>query len=305
MLPARVAAVIFYSTANVDHNTTAPSGALSNSGWSLVGQWVGFQGVPIGPDHFITAKHVGGTVGNRFTLNGVDYTTTAFFDDPASDLRICQVSESFPSWARLYRSTDEVGKPLVVFGRGSVRGAEIMAASALRGWHWAPSDGRLRWGTNTITSTVNGGPSWGELLYSTFDAAGGVEEIHLGNGDSSGPVFIHDGTQWALAGIAATVDGYFNTTNSGTGFVAAIFDARGLYYSGNPPTAPWQLIGGPAPVPTGFYATRISARLGWIDSIVPPTEEVPLFSLIHGGVLAVGLLVIARFVLPARRPALG
>lgn len=293
--------VIFYSTGDPEHNTTAPGGAFSNSGWNLVGTWTGFQAVPIGPNHFIAARHIGGAIGEIFTLNGANYTTTAFFDDASSDLRIWQVSENFPSWAPLYRPTNEVSKPLVVFGRGVTRGSEIFANSNLRGWHWAASDGRLRWGTNTIASVVNGGSYWGELLYSTFDAAGGGEEVHLGTGDSSGPIFIHDGAKWALAGVAATVDAYFNTTNSGSGFTAAIFDARGLYYSSNPPTSPWQLVGGPAPVPSGFYATRISSRAAWIDSIVPPTADVPLFAGVHGAILAASFLITAGRILKTRR----
>jgi hypothetical protein len=89
----------------------------------------------------------------------------------------------------------------------------------------------------------------------------------LAEGDSSGPVFINNGSGWKLAGIAAAVDGPFSTTDSGDGFEAALFDARGLYYGGS---GDWQLITGSEPVPTGFYATRVSARTAWIDSIVPP-----------------------------------
>jgi hypothetical protein len=291
---APLPAVIFYATGDPAHNTTAPTGALANSGWQWVGSWIGFQGAPIGPRHFIAARHIGGTVGDEFFLDGVSYTTVAFTDDTLSDLRIWQVGGTFPSWAPLYRSSDEVGKTLIVFGRGLLRGAEVrdVATNTLRGWQWAASDGQLRWGQNAVHSVVNGGGYWGTLLHAKFDATGGPNEAHLAQNDSSGPVFIHDGSGWKLAGVAAAVDASFNTTNTGTGFNAAIFDARGLYYgsSGN-----WTLIGGSLPVPSGFYLSRVSARTAWIDGVlatVPPvlTTAVPAASPAGLVVLAMALL---------------
>src|ERR1700753_2062526 len=66
--------------------TTAPTGTLANSGWQFEGQWAGaYTGTPIAPDYFITASHIGGSVGGTFTLNGVNYTTTAEYTDPDSD----------------------------------------------------------------------------------------------------------------------------------------------------------------------------------------------------------------------------
>src|SRR5687768_4489854 len=85
-------AVIFFTTADPAHNTTAPTGALTNSGWQLQGQWGNFLGTPIGPNHFIAATHVGGSIGQIFTLNGVAHTTTARHADPNSDLTIWQVT---------------------------------------------------------------------------------------------------------------------------------------------------------------------------------------------------------------------
>lgn len=266
---AELKAVIFYSSSDPSFNTTPPTGMLAGSGWQWVGNWGGFQGAVIGPHHFLTARHVGGTVGDPFILNSVSYTTVASTDDTLSDLRIYEISGTFPSWAPLYRASDEIGKSLVVFGRGLIREAEVrdVATNTLRGWQWGAGDGLLRWGQNTVSATVQGGSYWGDLFKATFDAAGGTNEAHLAVGDSSGPVFINDGAGWKLAGIAAAVDAYFNTTNSGAGFNAAIFDARGLYYgsSGN-----WSLMGGAAPIPSGFYATRISSRLTWIDGVAPP-----------------------------------
>ncbi len=267
-------AVIFYSTGDPNYNTTAPTGTLADSGWQWVGYWGSFQGTPIGPHHFLAARHIGGTVGDPFVFNGVSYTTTASFDDTVSDLRIWQISGTFPTWAPLYRTSDEVGRPLVVYGRGLTRGAEVrdVATNTLRGWQWGTGDGRLRWGQNTVNAVVAGGSYWGDLLYATFDATGGINVAHLAIYDSSGPVFIDDGTGWKLAGVAGAVEGPFNTTNTGSGFNAALFDQRGLYtWSGTN----WVSVdlNNPTPVPSGFYATRVSVRTSWIDSIVPPESD--------------------------------
>src|SRR5438067_1547180 len=117
-------AVLFDSTSDPTFNTSAPTGALANSGWQYEGLWGGFLGTPIAPQFFITAEHIGGTVGDTFRFAGVDYATTSVFDDPNSDLRIWQIAGAFPTYAPLYTKTDEVGKNLVVIGRGTQRGGE-------------------------------------------------------------------------------------------------------------------------------------------------------------------------------------
>ena len=264
-------AVVFLSSGDPSFNTSAPTGALADSGWQWTGNWRGYQGAPIGPHHFLAARHVGGSVGDEFILDGVHYKTTAYTDDPLSDLRVWATRETFPSWAPLLRAPVETGRGLVVFGRGMVRGAEVRANNVLKGWQWAASDGKLRWGQNTVVGYVNAGRNWGELAYALFDQAGGPNEASLATGDSSAPVFINDGAGWKLAGVGATVIGPFNTTNSGDGFPASIFDGRGLYYTSTPPTG-WTLLGGPSPIPAGFFFTRVSVRAAWIDRIVLAAE---------------------------------
>jgi hypothetical protein len=293
--------VIFYSTADQTFNTSAPTGSLAGSGSQWVGSWDGFQAAPIAPNYFLAAHHIGGSVGDTFTLNGVNYTTTAYFDDSVSDLRIWQVSGTFPSWAPIYRGSSEVGQSLIVFGRGLSRGSAVTVDGVLKGWQWGSGGGTLRWGQNSVYSVVDGGSYWGSLLYALFQAqdpiTGNPNEAHLAVGDSSGPVFINDGSGWKLAGVAAAVDGPFNTTNSGSGFDAALFDASGLYFDDD---GTWVLVPGPGPVPSGFYATRVSVRASWIDSIAPqpPTDtDTPVLSGPQTMALALGLLGIGAYVL--------
>lgn len=282
ILVSNASAVVFYSTSDTTHNTTAPTGTLANSGWQWVGYWGNFQGAPIDAHHFLAANHVGGSVGDTFVYQGLNYTTVNTYADSSSDLRIWEVREAFPSWATLYRNTNEVGRTLMVFGRGVTRGSEVRTTVAvsgvpvgsLAGWQWGNYDGVLRWGQNTVTGTTTH-PTFGPQLAATFDKTGGSNECHLGLYDSSAPVFVNDGSSWKLAGIAGLVDGGFSTTSAEAGFSAFIFDARGLYVGGSGP------ITAAIAVPSSFYATRVSSRTSWIDGILalPLTATVTLVNL--------------------------
>jgi hypothetical protein len=267
-LPAQ--AILFYSTDDPTFNSIAPGGSLTNSGWQYQGQWGGFLGTPIAPRYFITAEHIGGAVGQAFVYQGISYPTTAVFDDSESDLRVWRVCGSFPMFAPLYTNRDEVGKDLVVFGRGTLRGPPVTTTSLTsiktNGWLWGSYDGVERWGENQVAQIADGGTGFGELLAAEFQAGAGPNECHLSVGDSAGGLFIKDGALWKLAGINYAVDGPYNTTNTGVGFNAAIFDEGGLYLEVG---TNWVLTPDlPIPQPGSFYATRISSRVDWINSVL-------------------------------------
>ena len=46
----------------------------------------------------------------RIYYNGKNYTTTAQYDDPSTDLRIFKISGTFSSYAQIYTGTSESGK---------------------------------------------------------------------------------------------------------------------------------------------------------------------------------------------------
>ena len=271
-------AIIFYSTGDANYNTTAPSGTLTNSGWQYEGTWGGFLGTAIAQRYFITAEHVGGQVGDPLVFRGVAYPTIAVHDDPDSDLRIWRICGTFPDYAPIYTNTNEVGQSCVVIGRGTQRAAPVTTSNILgnvktNGWRWGALDGVQRWGVNVVADFVNGdgilgsGPI-GMVLKAAFDDNGGTNECHLSTGDSGGAMFIKDGAIWKLAGINLAVDGPYNTTNTGSGFDAAIFNERGLYTTNS-------IIGGWDPVPDvgsaqpgAFYCTRVSAHVSWINSVI-------------------------------------
>ena len=141
-------ALVFITSGDPTFNTTAPGGALTDSGWQFQGQWSGLLGTPVAPNFFLAAKHGGGTVGGAFSYQGSGYLTTAKFDHPTADLTLWQVASAFPTYAPLYTGTDEAGKNLVVFGRSATRGEEVTVSGAsptsLRGWLWnGPGGGTL------------------------------------------------------------------------------------------------------------------------------------------------------------------
>src|ERR1043165_3665729 len=112
-------AVIFYSTGDPNYNTTAPGDSLTNSGWQYEGTWGGFLGTPIAPKYFVTARHVGGRLGDSLLFRGVAYPTSAVYDNPDSDVRIWRICGTFPDYSPIYTNANEVGQSCVVIGRGT------------------------------------------------------------------------------------------------------------------------------------------------------------------------------------------
>ena len=267
-------AVLFTSTDDPTYNTTAPGGALTNSGWQYEGEWNGFLGTPIAPMFFLAAKHIGGTTGEVFVLNGFTYHTVAFSDCPNCDLRVWQVAETFPLAAPLYTASNEVGRRCVVFGRGTQRGAAVTVSNQLKGWKWGTRDAVERWGENVVSSVYTD-QRVGELLQVYFDRHGIRNECHLSFGDSSGAMFIRDGSTWKLAGIHYSVDGPFSldgTTN--TQFDAALVDMGGFYVSTG---TSWTYIPDqPFDIPSSFYSTRVSAYVSWINSVIAAAPVPPV-----------------------------
>jgi hypothetical protein len=281
---ARVWAVIFLSTADPAYNTSAPTGSLTNSGWQMQGEWGSFLGTPVAPHFFLTAKHVGGAVGGTFWLNGAPHVTTACFPASDCDLAVWRVCGAFPVFAPLYTNRDEVGKGLVVIGRGTQRGLPVTTAGPFgtrtNGWRWGAFDSTRRWGENQVTAIADGGEG-GEQLKAEFNGDGGANESQLSVGDSGGAVFLREGSTWKLAGINYSVDGPYSNTNSGDGaFDAALFDQGDLYqFDGTN----WVWFpSGPRDQPGAFYATRVSSHLDWINTIlsmpVPDAERLVLQS---------------------------
>jgi hypothetical protein len=139
-------AVLFYGTGDSGHNTTAPTGIFSDSGWQYEGQYGAYLGTIIAPQYFITAQHFG-TQGSTFTHSGIfnggsdvvyniDLAANSgigYWDIAGTDLRIFKVNELFPYYAPLYTGSLEVGLTMVTNGRGGPRGMEVLVGGDVHG----------------------------------------------------------------------------------------------------------------------------------------------------------------------------
>ena len=95
--------------------------------------------------------------------------------------------------------------------------AEVQVNGVLHGWQWGDSDSVQRWGRSIVASIVPNSAGTADLLRMVLKAKSAASGVHLSSGDSGGPVFIKDGKFWKLAGVNYSVDGPYNTTNSGAG----------------------------------------------------------------------------------------
>jgi hypothetical protein len=292
-------AVLFYDTGDYSHNTTAPTGIFTDSGWQYEGLYGSYLGTAIAPQYFITAQHFG-TQGTTFTQSGiftggsdvtynVDTTVnagTGYWDIAGTDLRIFKIQESFSSYAPLYTGTLELGMTMVTMGRGGARGAEVLLNGNLHGWEPELADGTTRWGSNTVSDIYSS--VLGDLLMASFSAGGTSEEATLSNGDSGGGVFVNDGGVWKLAGVNYSVDGRFDyTAGPGDGFDAALFD-RGGFYQGSDAFG-WSFITDDvADNPSNMFASRISTNATAIMAIAVVPEPGSVLLLMIGCAWAAG-----------------
>ncbi len=259
-------AVIFQSTEDPFFNTSAPEGALADSGWQYQGQWSVFQGTVIAPQYFITANHIGGEVGDSFIFRGVSYITTERMHDTNTDLTLWKISGTFPDFAPLHTGTNEVGRSLVVMGRGTRRGVEIRMNDVLKGWEWGIQDHVMRWGENVVLEASDYGMDMGSFLCASFDFGASANEASLSSGDSGGAVFMQEDGVWKLAGINYGVDSpYKRSPDDVARIFGCLFDQSGLYMESG---TNWVAI--PDAIPGCFYASRISTRLDWIYSVIRP-----------------------------------
>lgn len=248
-------AVIFASTDDPTHNTVEPTGALAGSGWQFHGEWGGFPGITVSPHHFITGRHIGGVVGGTFSFQGTNYTTINVTNN-GTDLSVWAVAGEFPVYAPLFHGASEAGQSVVVFGRGTRRGHEVLVNGEVKGWQWGAADGRLRWGENRVAG------QYGSLLKFNFDRDAGPNEVHLSSGDSGGGIFVNDGGVWKLTALNYAVDGPWKLTSSGPAFHAALLDRGGLL-RGNTTYAESD-----GDNPSAFYATPIAPSAAWLMTVL-------------------------------------
>lgn len=267
--PSAARAIIFSDpSATIFTNTTAPPAAYAASGWDYQGLWGSFLGTPIGPNHFVTARHVHGTIGQTFIYHGTSYVTDNYVDAPNSDLRIWHVLAPFPDYAPVYLKPVNIGQELVIFGRGTDRGAPVTTSTGGAGWLWGATNQTQRWGTNRVSGISD------RLLIAEFNfGTSDPYEAHLSVGDSGGGVFVKDEDDiWKLAAINFSVSSPYSAEPNGTErFNAALFDQTGFFE---------ELTATPLSGPGELYLSRLDAQAEFIEDVVGvPEPAVGVFAL--------------------------
>ncbi len=265
-------ALVFLSTGDPNHNTTAPTGDLAGSGWQSQAQ-ASFGGTAISGQVVATANHLGVLVGMSFPYAGLSYRVVGWTNRVGTDLRLFWVAGRMPNPSPIYEGRAELNATLVYHGFGGPRGNPVYydppANSDLRGWLWTGSDGRLRWGTNRVMDylTTQSGLS-GEYLIAYFTDSVGDDAITFSGGDSGGGAFIKDiDGRWKLAGIAAAVEATFRVTPNSATFYASLFNRKGFYEESGDPRKPWVLDPTANQTPGAqLQATRVSAYADWIKA---------------------------------------
>jgi hypothetical protein len=245
-------------------NTSAPTGALANSGWQYEGLAGSFTGTTISSNTFITAKHIGDLLGSNFIFDGQSYPVVSEAADPYSDLVVYTVAGTFSEYAPMYAiPAGETWNTIVMYGRSLDRGAPVVVNGQTKGWLWGGSDGSLSWGTNMVSGNYGSTFGW------QFSNNGNVNEAQVASGDSGGGVFIDDGGVWKLAGIINSVEERFSLDGTDAGAMdAAIFDKSGLFEGSG---SSWTKIasGGSASTnATWGYATTIASHSVFIQTAV-------------------------------------
>ena len=230
--------------------------------------------MPIAPHFFITAKHIGGGIGNVLDFHGDSYTVIASHPSPTTDLQIWEVDHSkpFPIFAPLASAAGDTLTTATVIGRGTRRGVPVTVGEVLKGWKWGSSDNVQRWGRNDVEGVLPGDPGVGELLFCNFNAQALPDECHLSVGDSGGGMFVLENGLWRLAGVHYSVEGPFRHDSSEVPFDAALFDIGGLQVE----NSGWMLVpDADEDVPSGFLSSRISSSLAWIRSVTGEDGSLP------------------------------
>lgn len=165
---------------------------------SWIGRWNGSTAVAVGDHWILTARHVGGTEGQKFRMGGQTYTAVELHRHPIEDLLLIRVEEELPGWHRRAISA-QAGDRILLGALGRTSGAFLGD-----GWDWGGAK-REAWGENTIDVAA----SRIAFMFDHPDSDRALPgEASFALNDSGGGVFTvgRDG-ELRLAGIASSVAG--------------------------------------------------------------------------------------------------
>ena len=285
VLPTNLFAVLFLETDNPEHNTTPPTDEAEARAWHLQGIWRTCQGTPVAPRWFLSAKHIGGAIGDAFTVHGKTHYAIARILDDESDLVLWGVTDSFQEHASLYAEGDETGQRMLVFGRGAIRGKPVYLETGeqpeLKGWERGSGQAVMRWGENIVTQIADDPiliqKGLGQLIGAEFNRNGLPNEAGLSPCDSGGGMFLWQENQWKLAAISYAAGGQYNTDREGDGFNAMLFDGGGFFIYTNEDCeaeGSWEFVeDNEVDQPSSIWGTRIQYRSSWIEESIGAMPE--------------------------------
>jgi len=187
---------------------TAPSGDWDVD-WSYVYNWNYSSAVAVDPYWMLTARHVGGTVGDTITIGVKIYTLQEIVYAPIDsgetypvDLALLRFDKSLPGCYDLYGGTfpTDDKKEVVLIGYG-VTGTDHVTYYTMDAGR-----GTERWGTNKVDDVVRAtvADTYSSIcIQMNYDSGDMDDEVGYGSGDSGGGTFVEDGGTWKLAGINA------------------------------------------------------------------------------------------------------
>lgn len=296
--PAR-AIIVFQDPGRLTSMPTLAGGV--NPGWQYVGNYGSFTGIPIGPRSWVTARHLSGSsIGSAGTLNynnagqstATDYASTlAAVNGDLAVMTLNAGQPSFTAWAPVWSdiNTLSTGVSVYMYGRGTERGSVTTG-----GWNWGSGASALSYGTNNIDGFFID-PNYANSLLIALDfnqpnGTNGLPNTEgiFSVGDSGGAQFGYNSVtaRWELIGINSYVDTVQNS--SGTTINAALYDARGYYYTNG--QGQLTQITGPTQVPLSSYATGVTDKINFLQPFIVPEPGTWVMAVIT----TVGLIMLCR-----------
>lgn len=187
----------------------ANNDAMSDPVNGYVGTWNGSSAVCIAPNWIISAKHVGGAVGQSFTMRGQQYRAVEIQTHATQDIQLIRVAETLPGYHSLATGV-EAGDLAILGGWGRTNGVDLG-----NGYDWTGLR-RESWGANTIEAV-------GSQIMIRFDnptsPSAVPHEATFAMNDSGAGLFVvaPDGS-FQLAGVAVSVTGFGQSTYGNLAF---------------------------------------------------------------------------------------
>jgi hypothetical protein len=189
---------------------------------NTVGKWgTNASCVVVAPNYVITTRHQGGSESTAVTIAGSTYSIEQIWIHPDfsnADLRLVKLRNANLSHYALPYSLetdiDETKQSIVIGGFGMGEGPALQTDETTYGYLWdGTPNTTLRWGTNTIDSTLNNstiGSLTSDILIADFDELDKnvTDDFQCAPAayDSGGGWFIKVDDTWKVAGISRAVE---------------------------------------------------------------------------------------------------